>query len=128
MVADGAVSLDWPVDSVAEENPLAKGAGRLILNLLLIAIDCLPRGGTLGVRIVGLDDGLGVAMTADGEGARLRPELAAAMAPGADVDDLTARTVQGYFTCCLARELRAELKVGADSSQQVRIATVVPAA
>lgn len=127
MVADGSVSLDWPVDAAAEGSPFAKGAGRLILNLLLIALDCLPRGGTLGVRIADLDDGMGVAMTAAGEGARLRPELAAAMASGADVDDLTARTVQGYFTCCLARELRADIEVGADSSQQVRIATVVPA-
>ena len=128
LVADGSVSLDWPVEAAAEGSPLAKGAGRLMLNLLLIAIDCLPRGGTLGVRIAGLDDGLGVAMTAAGEGARLRDELAAAMAPDIDVDDLTARTVQGYFTRCLATELRAKVEIGAESSHQVRIATVIPAA
>jgi histidine phosphotransferase ChpT len=128
LVADGAVALDWPVDAAAEGSAIAKGAARLLLNLLLLGVDCLPRGGTLGVRIADLDEGLGIAMTAAGEGARLRPELGAAMAPDADVDTLTARTVQGYYTGCLAADIGAAVEIGEDSAHQVRVATVVPGA
>jgi histidine phosphotransferase ChpT len=118
LVADGAVALDWPVDAAAEGSAIAKGAARLLLNLLLLGVDCLPRGGTLGVRIADLDEGLGIAMTAAGEGARLRPELGAAM----------ARTVQGYYTGCLAADIGAAVEIGEDSAHQVRVATVVPGA
>lgn len=126
LIADGAISLDWPVEGAADSTPLSKGAGQLLLNLFLISVDCLPRGGTLGVRVVGLDEGLGLALTATGEGARLRPELGTAIMPDAAIDDLTVRTVQGYFTRCLATDMKAEVEVDADSSNQVRIATVIP--
>jgi hypothetical protein len=44
--------LDWPNDSPESdsEEPYAWAPARIVLPLVLLAVDCLPRGGTVAVR------------------------------------------------------------------------------
>ena len=65
----------------------------------------MPRGGV--VEITAAQDGpvLRNHVFAKADDARLLPELRAAMDGTAPIDDLTPRTVQGYYTRSLAAQL-----------------------
>ncbi|MGH7110988.1 MAG: histidine phosphotransferase family protein [Stellaceae bacterium] len=78
---------------------------KLACNLLLVGAEALPRGGSLSVRAAAA----GPALTVSGGAAGLPSEVAAALALSAPVEALTARTVQGYFTGLLARNLGCRL-------------------
>ncbi|MDE2165336.1 MAG: hypothetical protein KGJ66_03230 [Alphaproteobacteria bacterium] len=97
----GKVRCDWP----AEFDALTPEWQKLACNLVLLAAEALPRGGTVSLARAGE----GVTATAAGEALNLTPELKAALAPDADVAALTARTVHAYFTALYADRLGAKL-------------------
>jgi histidine phosphotransferase ChpT len=92
----GAVVIDWPA---AMELP--PGAARLLLNLLLLGSECLPRGGRLAVERTQA----GVAVVCEGTQIRLLPEVKAAVEGKAALDTLSPRTVVGHYAQRLATTL-----------------------
>ncbi len=64
-------SLVWS----AANAPMPKAAVRVVANLLLIASDCLPRGGTVEL----VSDTQEVRVVATGDRAKLKPDVAAAL-------------------------------------------------
>ncbi len=112
--ADSAVELAWSDETY--NDPIDAPLTKLLLNLLLVADESLPRGGSLSVQIV--SNGAGgheLAILAMGEGARLRDETAQALREDLPDSALTTRNVQGAFTRRLAQSLEAGLSV--DGSQ-----------
>ncbi|MAF95761.1 MAG: hypothetical protein CMM60_08420 [Rhodospirillaceae bacterium] len=124
-LSGGKVGLDWPGDTDA---PLQAPAVKVILNMVLMASESLPRGGAVGIDFAVLDEGLGVAVTATGDDARLREDLRSALAEGAVAEDLTARNVHGYFAQCLARDSGALIEHSRGSDGEIRFAVLFPAA
>lgn len=122
-LAGGNVSLDWPDD---EEAALSPGAAKLLLNLVLLGSECLPRGGGLAVRFAELPEGLGVALVAGGPGARFRSDVRDALAPRLSEEVLTARNVHGHYAACLAEELGSAIEVLEDTAGEVRLAVLLP--
>ncbi len=124
LLAEGPVVLDWPAagEQRSEDVQLAK----LVLNLILIGAESLPRGGRLAVHVADLPEGTGVALTANGQGARIKDEVRAAMAPRVDADDLSARTVHGHLGARLAEALGAAIEVSAGEADEVRMAVLIP--
>lgn len=125
LLSSGKVSLDWPEDA---DVSLQASAVKVILNMVLMASESLPRGGAVGIEFAVLDEGLGVAVTATGEDARLREDLQSALAEGAAAEDLTARNVHGYFAQCLARDSGAMIENSRGSSGEIRFAVMFPPA
>lgn len=125
LLASGKVALDWPEDADAS---LQTSAVKVILNMVLMASESLPRGGAVGIDFAVLDEGLGVAVTATGEDARLREDLQSALAEGAAAEDLTARNVHGYFAQCLARDSGALIEHSRGLGGEIRFAVMFPPA
>lgn len=124
----GRAGLDWPPEATAcAEGGLAGDAVKLLLNLVLLGVDCLPRGGRVAVRAVPMDGGIGVALTAEGQGARLRDGMAAAMAADAPAGTLSAHTIIGSFAQSLARALGTAVEV-CEKDGEVRLAALLPLA
>ncbi|MDR3515618.1 MAG: histidine phosphotransferase family protein [Azospirillaceae bacterium] len=100
---DGRVALDWPdrVGGLALTQP---GAGKLLLNLLMLAEEALPYGGVIHVG----DEEL-PSVVAEGRGVALRSEVSAALTGASNADGLTARSIHGFVTRCFAA--RAGLRV-----------------
>jgi histidine phosphotransferase ChpT len=94
LFADGKVRCRWP------EGPgIGPERQKFLLNLLLVAADCLPRGGVLMIK-----SGLGLNVLAQGDGARL-PKDAEPLVATMPLDGMTPRTVQAIFTRRLAARL-----------------------
>ena len=92
---------------------------KLACNLLSVGADALPRGG----RLVLTDDPL--SLEAVGEPAALSAEAREALMLATPIADLTARTVQPYFTGLLAKALERSLIATAEPGR-IRLRVVGP--
>jgi histidine phosphotransferase ChpT len=107
-VGDEKVKLDW--QAPRENRP--KQQVKLLLNMLLLAISGIPRGGLLTVMAAG--DHLSV--RAAGERAKISEPLAEVLAGAADLNLLDARLVQPYYAKQLAHSAGLELSMAMDGS------------
>ena len=96
---DGRTRLEW---ATADGVALPPGGAKLLLNILMLAGEALPRGGKLAVSLKPEADGVGFEVVANGTDAKLSDEVAAALAAVNAPADLTPRTVQAYYVGRLA--------------------------
>lgn len=92
-----AIVLDWPA---ALDPGLDAIPARLMLNLLMLARDCLPRGGA--IRLAGPAGG--AVLTVFAEQGHAVPGEAAKAVAARSVAGLTVRGAQGYFAARLAEQ------------------------
>lgn len=117
--------LDWSVSAMPTGLP--DSAGKLILNMLILAGEALPRGGTVGV-LFAEDAGVHeISVVAVGADAGLREESRAGLADDVPTGELTPRSVQPYFTKQLARTMDASLEVDAAGPGHLRLIAKLPA-
>jgi histidine phosphotransferase ChpT len=102
LFVESRISIDWRIAALPD------GWGKLACNLVLLAAEALPRGGSVSLTAAGPD---GIAATARGEGARLTDGVAALLDGRPDLDALCERTVQAAFTAALAARARAGIIV-----------------
>jgi histidine phosphotransferase ChpT len=120
LLQNGEIQLDWPE---AGGDALHPGVGRLLLNLVLLGIDCLPRGGR--IQILLRPDCIGV--ESSGPHARLTPELKAAIEGTCPPSELTARTVVGRYAALLAGSLGGRIEILGEGPDRVGLqAAFVP--
>jgi len=106
--------LVWSAPSVAMPRP----AVRVIVNLLLIANECLPRGGSVELTAAKTADGGEIIVTAKGPRAKLREPTAAALR--GDDGELSGHTIQPTLTSLLARQGGVEL-AARESEEKVEL-------
>ena len=123
----GKVRLDWPPSPA--EGAVPPGAAKLMLNLVLLGLDCLPRGGTVAVGLG--PDGAGrlrAAVTATGRNAGLDPALRAALTPQAKASALDPKAIHAYFAARLAESLGGRIETAAAGPDSVALAVSLAAA
>ena len=108
LLGDGKISLDW----VGMRQLMPKNKVKVILNLCLIAIACIPRGGIVRVTIEGAGDNFTVA--AHGPNARLAQSVPAALACAPESGSVDAHAIQPFFTGLVARECGLALTLKAE--------------
>ncbi|HLB79200.1 MAG TPA: histidine phosphotransferase family protein [Dongiaceae bacterium] len=123
----GRVRLDWPPGPA--DGVVPPGAAKLMLNLVLLGLDCLPRGGTIAVGFG--PDGAGrprATVTATGRNAGLGPALSAALTPQAAAGALDPKAIHAYFAARLAESLGGRIEAAAAGPDSVALAASVAAA
>ena len=101
---------------------LAKNRVKLLLNMLLIAGQIIPRGGTLTVEPLGAGETMGFKVTAAGANARIPPAIPALLTAEPGGEAIDAHRIQPFYTGLLAKA--CGLTVGmAIEGQSVVIAT-----
>jgi histidine phosphotransferase ChpT len=93
-VGDEKVKLVWQVPR--ENRP--KQEVKLLLNMLLLAIAGIPRGGVVTVKV----EGSSLSVTAKGERAKIPQPMADVLSGSVPLDSIDARLVQPYYTRLLA--------------------------
>ena len=82
---------------------LAKNRVKLLLNLLLVAGQTIPRGGRLTVDPIGEGESMGFKVSAAGVNAKVPPAVAALLAGDAGGTALDAHRIQPFYASLLAQ-------------------------
>lgn len=96
----GKVQVVWQV----ETHTVGRSFVKILANLILIAADCIPRGGSLTVQITDHDDRQTLKIVADGDRAKLNDDVGRALQDELEGDELNPRSIQPFLTGLLARE------------------------
>lgn len=127
LAEDGKTALDWPPPPPDVEAASDKTTAKVVLNLVLIALDSMLRGGT--VRVLMTSDRNTVAAVIQGvEGqGRLADEIRAGLEGGGDLDASTPKAAPAYLAACLAREASGSIMLQSESSADFEIRLKIPA-
>jgi len=124
----GKVKLDWPS---GYPGPVQSDVVKVVLNMVLMASESLPRGGAVGVNISDLNEGLGIGVTASGDSSGIRDDLKLALAEavedqGKESDALSARNIHAYFAQCMAAELGCKIEHSDGQNSEIQFAAIFP--
>jgi histidine phosphotransferase ChpT len=89
----------------------AKNKVKLLLNLNLIALSAIPRGGVITVDFAGQDETLAIRIEAKGPNARLAHGVAELIAGRPESGEVDAHTIQPFFAGLVARDCGMEVAV-----------------
>jgi len=98
-IEDSRTRLTWQLPRML----LAKNRVKLLLNMLLIATQAIPRGGLLTVSPIGSGATMCFRVVASGLNARV-PQAAAGLFAGTSAISIDAHAIQPYYAGLLARE------------------------
>ena len=124
---DSKSNLVWPSgDALMAVGDVGAHPIKVLMILSMMAGECLPRGGEVLIEVRRYPEGLGLATSALGPGARAPEGVLDALAENCSPDVLTARNVAAYFGARLAARqgvrIEAEVAVG-----RVDYAILIPA-
>lgn len=112
-IGDDKITLEWAVPR--EIRP--KNHVKLMLNLVMLAVSSIPRGGKISI---GVSDASGVTAQAEGKNAKV-PEKTLAMLEGdAQQDSMDARLAQVYYTLRLCDACELHLGVAVAGEDTIR--------
>jgi len=114
---DGKITLAWNLPRLL----LPKNRVKLLLNLLVITQQTIPRGGVLTVDSLGEGEAMGFRITAAGLNARVSQPVADLLASGSS-NAVDAHAVQPYYTRLLADACGISISLAADGDKVVATA------
>jgi histidine phosphotransferase ChpT len=112
-VGNEKIRLDW--QAPRENRP--KAEVKLLLNMLLLAMAGIPRGGVVTVTV----EGQNLKVRAQGERAKLPQAMADILHGGAPAETLDARLVQPYYTRLIAQSASLAVNMAMDGEDAVVI-------
>jgi len=107
-IGDGKHKLSW----TAKPAMLPKNKVKLLLNLIALSINALPRGGTIEVTIG--DDHKSTEFTIACSGRTARPPKYLAQFVTGEMPEIDAMSVQAYYTWRLAADVGAKITIEQD--------------
>src|SRR4051812_29783701 len=114
---DEKTKLTWNLPRVL----LAKNRVKLLLNMLVIAGQAIPRGGMLTADPVGEGDSMSFRVTAAGSNSRVPPHAAELLA-GEPAGTVDAHAIQPFYTGMLARSCNLAVSVAPENDTIVVLA------
>jgi histidine phosphotransferase ChpT len=113
ILQDDKASIEWKLPRAL----LPKNRVKLLLNLVLVALSTIPRGGKVKIEAVGEGEAMGFRLTTEGTGAKI-PQATPALLNGVP-EGLDAHHIQPYYTGLLARSVGLQLNLAPGSDQVV---------
>ena len=98
-IEDDKTKLTWNLPRLL----LPKNRVKLLLNMLIIAGQTIPRGGTLTVEPIGEGESMGFRIAASGINARIPQAVPALLAGTSESGSIDAHAIQPFYTGLLAR-------------------------
>ncbi|WP_270374493.1 histidine phosphotransferase ChpT [Marinicauda sp. Alg238-R41] len=122
MFKDSRPDLVWKTEATGLEKP----AARVLMNLIWLAVDALPRGGTVTIEAVAGEGGARLSLVSEGKKVRLEDAYIKAMAGDRPEDGFDGRSVQPYYTGLIAREHGGRADVRVEEERAVLSALIAP--
>ncbi len=121
MYGAGKATLTWQTNLQEFE----KSHGRLVLNLVMIALQSIPRGGELVIDLQEKANVSIINLLASGPKARLYDEFERTLSGKAPEDGFDGRTIQPFYTGMLIRELGGRVDTSIDG-ENVSFTAFIP--
>ena len=99
LMEDEKTKLAWNLPRVL----MAKNRVKLLLNMMLLAAQAIPRGGQLTVDPIGEGDAMGFRVSATGTNAKVPQAIPPLLAGGSADHPVDAHAIQPYYTSLLAK-------------------------
>jgi histidine phosphotransferase ChpT len=112
---DDKTKLTWNLPRVL----LPKNRVKLLLNMLLIAGQTIPRGGMLTVDPVGEGEAMGFRITCTGISARIPQAIPGLLAGNSESGGVDAHAIQPFYTGLLARACGLTVELAAEGDHIV---------
>jgi len=109
LFGDERTTLNWEGPRVF----MAKNKVKLLLNLCLIASACIPRGGTMNVKIEGEGDEVRLSVAVKGPNLKLASHVSGLLEGVSESGAVDAHGIQPYFTGLVARDCGMAVAVSA---------------
>jgi histidine phosphotransferase ChpT len=113
-IEDGKITISWNLPRLL----LPKNRVKLLLNMLVIAQQTIPRGGTLTIDPVGDGETMSFRVTAAGLNARV-PQNIAALLSASSTATVDAHAVQPYYTRLLAQACGLAVTLALDGEKVI---------
>src|SRR5215468_1461379 len=110
LLEDDKTKLAWNLPRVL----LPKNRVKLLLNLLILAGQTIPRGGMLAVDPVGAGESMGFRITASGVSARIPQAVPALLQGVSESGSVDAHAIQPFYAGLLARACGLEVNLKAE--------------
>lgn len=111
MFAQGKAELKWDM----QEAGIEKGQARLLLNMVMIGVQAIPRGGeVLTSQLIAADGSSKLTVTAVGPRARLDRAVEVTLLGKAPEDGFDGRSIQPFYAGMMARELGGTVSAAID--------------
>ena len=122
MYEGGKATIGWG-NSV---DGLEKNTARLLLNLVMLAAQAIPRGGDITITATENSGATTVSLAASGPKSRLDAAVEKTLAGKAPEDGFDGRTIQPFYTGMIARELKGSVTALVDG-ETVNFTALIPA-
>lgn len=123
MYEGGKATISWG-ESV---DGLEKNTARLLLNLVMLANQSVPRGGEVVIHATETSGATTVSLAATGPKSRLDPNVEKTLAGKAPEDGFDGRTIQPFYAGMIARELKGSVTALVDG-ETVNFTAHIPSA
>jgi len=110
MFGSGKANIIWGTDQIG----LEKSRARLLLNLIMLAVQAIPRGGDLTIQINRDTQIETLLLRSEGRKARLDAAVVQTMAGKAPEDGFDGRSIQPFYAGMISRELKGRILASAD--------------
>lgn len=114
-IEDGKVKLEWNLVRAL----LPKNRVKLLLNMLVIAGNAIPRGGALAVGPLGEGEGAGFLIRATGSIARVPAAIPGPLAGRPESGGIDAHAIQPFYTGLLAKSCGLSVALAAEGDAVV---------
>jgi len=118
-IEDDKTKLNWNLPRVL----LPKNRVKLLLNMLIIACQTIPRGGALAVGPVGEGERMGFRIAATGLNARIPHAVPALLEGTSESGSVDAHAIQPFYAGMLARACGLKVEVKAEGDAIVVLAS-----
>lgn len=105
---------------------IEKSAARLLLNLIMLAVQAVPRGGSVTVNATDQGGMTRLHLISEGPKARLADSVAKALAGKAPDEGWDGRTVQPFYAGMIAREHKGRVDAVAASEERIEFTALMP--
>lgn len=110
-------SVDWDI----ETDHFSWSHARLLMNMVMMGVDCLPRGGVIHIKVRNEAGGMTVTLTCEGKRAKLKDHIAAIVRGGEPEDAYGPENIQPKFAMMVSEELGAEMTANQAGEEKVII-------
>ncbi len=125
--AEDKVKQDWDKDAPIGLNPATferpTGFAKILICALLLAMDCLPKGGVLKVEEQSKDV---IVVSGEGNDAHVRPGVDKALTLSMPQEQIEPKYVHGYIMGLLAQQYGFEVSLDTSEDSKVSIALTLP--